>query len=260
MAVGSLFDAIVKAEIAQAMGWYNKDTTLSRMALIKKSVNESMLYLLPDAEKIFEFYKSCGAFEDLIAEQIFDIETEELKLIKHGLTGVEVPVFGKPDLKSVPNRILDFKVNGFGSKSGQSPKQGYCRSYDRTGRLGPHKKLLTMDLIDDDWARQLTTYAWLDQEEFEFKDIEVGIEQIAIRGDTIKVASFRTIVPKLYQEQLYIHYSLMWSQILNGIVDDPQPKKDRCFMYGQQCEVSHKCNAFKQAFGDTGFNDLVNSL
>lgn len=261
MAIGSLFDALVKANLAKDLGWYNSNKDLSLPELLK-NVNKDMLHLLPEAEKIFIFYKECGAYQDLIKENIEALETSEFVTIKKNQFNSGFPIFGKPDCK-IKSGILDWKVNGFGSKSGQSPKQGYIRAYSKGSGYKFHiahdKYPMPMDEVDLDWATQLTVYSWMYQktECLEFKEITGAIEQIAIRGDTIKIASFRAKIGVNFQMKLYEDMNSMWQSILNGEIIDPVATKDKCFQFNKKCDFADQCNAFQKAFADNDFNRLM---
>ena len=260
MAMGSLFDAVIKSRLAAELQWYNKDTTLSLGALLK-NVDSSMMHLLPEARRLVDYYIASGAYKALLDEVISGIEYDELKHVKANKYHIAFPIYGKPDLKIGHNIITDFKVNGYGSKSGQSPKQGYKRAFDKNGEQGPHEKYgITMPEIDIDWATQLTIYNWLEQDQELLdlsKDIPVAIEQIAIRGTTTKIASFRAIVPVAFQTNLYNELKTMWESILDGKIEKPKPSSERCFPYRTKCEVAQDCNAFQKVFNDNDFNKML---
>jgi hypothetical protein len=264
MVIGSIFDAIVKSEIAKDLNWFNKDTTLSLDTLLKNIENPDFITgqvevlgkqvnLLQEGWKIFHQYKTSGAYGDLLAEGVIGVELDSYKTIKDTQFKQGIPIFGKPDCK-IKDRIADFKVNGFGSASGQSPKPGYARIYDAaTGRGPAHKtNWLPMESIYPDWATQLTIYDWCERpdEVIDFRDINVAIEQVVIRPSGIRFASFRTIVSSDYQRGLYAQLEQMWHFISNGIFDKPEYHKSKCFSFNKKCEVADRCSAYQELFAN----------
>lgn len=263
MAIGSLFDAIVKSTIAKDLNWYNKDTKLSLKKLMESSVDPIHHNLLDEAKLIFKVYKDSGAYDDLLAETVEEVEIENFKLIKDSPFKAGIPIFGKPDVRLgniSGGRITDWKVNGYGSKWGQSPKPGYCRLYDDYGRKPAHKlSWMPMEQVDQKWAEQLTIYNWIGEKSdvVEFKDIPVGIEQIVIRDGNVRVASFRNIITADFQHNLYLFLETMWTCINNEKFEEPQVTQARCFMYNKKCEVADNCEWFKRAFNDKDFNKMM---
>src|SRR6185436_14755744 len=130
-------------------------------------------------------------------------------------------LLGKPDVHFVNNAdhtvILDFKVNGYCSKTGASPNAGYLRLRSAgVTNLGMHKNCQPMmhngmminiasylEDQDDDWARQLSIYAWLCGCPVG-SDFLVAIDQLACKPNagglpSIRVAEHRTRVSNAFQ-------------------------------------------------------------
>jgi len=256
MACGSAFDSIVKSELAKDLNWFNQEKLSREKLLLSVDVDLRSIIIKP-AEEIFAFYKASGAYQSLIDEGVKSVETEELKLVTDSNINMKIPIFGKPDITSSKG-IIDWKVNGYGSKWGASSKRGFTTKYSVKG-IEAGKESRSMDLIDEDWAIQLTVYNWITQESdlLEFKEISVGIDQIAIKGDDIKIVTYRTTIGEQFQRDLFLFFRLMWASILNGEIEDATPSKGKCYMYGQWCDVKDKCPKFQGYFGDADFNKLM---
>lgn len=247
-AVGSAFDCMVIAAIAQAQGNIEPEYQLGN--LLKASVTEHVAEVVPYAKRLFESYVRMGAFKKLMDEGIAELHTMTRRTISDG--NKEVPVLGKPDLKTHSGRVIDIKVNGAMSKSGQSPKPGYESYVSNMGDfVGPHDRCGEyLEFIDEDWATQLSIYTWLDSGMLPFRDIDVGIEQVAIRGDKFVFARIRTKVSKNFQVNLWGRLHRSWDKVKAGEISDPMPSKAVCHAYGEVCICSSMCDAYQKTFVD----------
>jgi hypothetical protein len=126
-----------------------------------------------------------------------------------------VPIFCKADAlveESGEKCILDWKVSGYGSTAGVSPKAGYWKLWDNgICKLGD--KYAVGSLIDLDWADQLCTYGWAYGLKGNFTCI---IENIVIRPLTIRTARYKFIIDEAYQQGLKDRYKALWDSLLDG--------------------------------------------
>jgi hypothetical protein len=140
-----------------------------------------------------------------------------------------VPLLGKPDLwfetKEGFPIILDWKVSGYCSKWHTSPKKGYTllrpggASHRDALLLQQHGILINaahpLEVIDEDWARQLTIYSWIMQNEAK-PHFVVALDQIVcnnVLGKGFKVAEFRSLVGDEFQSRLLDQIKLLWSSL-----------------------------------------------
>lgn len=267
MAIGTAFDAFVKAEIARLLGKPN------RLNQLLGGLEEQNLNVIPHANALFEAYNYCGRVEELMKEGIEDIELSIERTVGGSkVAGTQVnlggvPIFGKPDMR-LGFGHSDWKVNGFGSKTGQSPKPGYksCKtvkfkypigsvffegnSFSYTGEKGHHERFgEPLELIDSKWAEQLLFYSWLDGVPIE-GDRQVGIEQIAIRGETVAFASFRTKISKEFALNTYATLVDKWQRFNQGEFEDAIPDMFKCEPYNFPRTCTLVCTAYKNTLGD----------
>ena len=158
-----------------------------------------------------------------------------------------MPLLGKPDLcfqtacasgseagAPLATFILDWKVNGWMSASGVSPKRGYSMIRDGWGELGApsrsngkaHKDFMHLNVcgiscngmmhleeVDSSWAAQVVTYAWALGSPVG-APAYCGIDQLACKKTSempdIRVASFRMGVSKAFQLSLLEKYIYLW--------------------------------------------------
>ena len=116
-AVGSAFDCMLIATIAAAQGNDLPEYKLEN--LLASSVTNLVNEVIPYARRIFESYVSMGCIKKLMYEGIGELHTNSRRVLSDGKE--EVPVLGKPDLKLNSGRVIEVKVNGAFSKTGQSP-------------------------------------------------------------------------------------------------------------------------------------------
>ena len=260
MAIGSAFDAYVKNYLYQQFIGDPTGTDFQFKTMIEKQVENVQYRDWAIKHGLFAFhcYKKHGSLAALMQELGISIANSikmemTVESIKHG-----VPLYGKPDLVfqvTCPNGlatfVLDWKVNGYCSAYPQSPKKGYIN-------LRPQNKMhknavlgnicgLTINIsdylenIDESWAAQTTTYAWILGAEIG-SEIYCGVDQlICKRIDThlyktskwdealengypeISVASFRMAISEKFQYDLIAKYVQLWGLMM---MDDENLKKN----------------------------------
>lgn len=191
MSVGSAFDAYIKSDLyARLVG--KDDPKYGFQNLFEIQVEEhNRDTALIDGKFCYDQYVKSGALADLLIEMEGSLGEPKFEIELQGKInygGREVVLLGKPDVffinKLGGHVVLDFKVNGFYAKQSVSPMKGYLRMHPGCIRHGDcvvgekygfklntnHK--LNHDNMNQDWAAQLSAYAWL-------CGLEVGSEWIA---------------------------------------------------------------------------------
>ena len=242
MAIGSAFDAFVKAELGGLDAQTLFDSQVEVTGEDRKHVIEAGTYCM-------HIYKESGAMACLLQEARWASRPPmyEASLQKEiGLPGgMCVPLLGKPDcaipLAGDAMLVLDWKVNGYMSTSGASPNKGYValRELGSAGSAGSavkrHKSCtseclgmvegtdILMNLcvpledVNADWALQVCTYAWLFGAEVG-ATVVAGIDQLACKNlgmgwdvpPKIRVASFRNYISESFQYEVLSRYAGLW--------------------------------------------------
>lgn len=242
-AVGSVFDAYVKCALAREIGHDLGEPS----KIIEKNVDASLRdRAVEEGSRLFSQYKTHGCFKRLLARGIMFIELDKTAFIEDD-TGSSVPIRGLPDMFEKDGRPVEVKVSGAGSKSGQSPCQGYMSCYHNGVNKGAHSKFgEPLELLNEDWAKQLVTYNWIYAGLLPWRNVDVAIEQVAIRGTTVAFATIRTFVGIPFQERVYADYKKAWQAVQEGDIQEAQPSPDRCNKWGTLCEVSTMCTKYNE--------------
>jgi hypothetical protein len=172
----------------------------------------------PVGKELFRIYKANGGPN--IGFVSVDVH-RNFQLLGHS-EGV-VPLFMKLDTTvedSITHKVcpLDWKVTGYGSDSGASPKPGYMALYDKGVNKGAHKNYrydICIEEIDKWWASQLTTYCWglgLPHTEEHI----AYIDNMVIRPTSVRLARYRARVTIGYQSELRERYVRAWRAIKDG--------------------------------------------
>lgn len=281
MAMGSAFDAFVKSYLHFALfANYGKDDTYDPDVIFESQVDADHRSEVHDkAQHLFMLYRKCGALTDLMielekaaGEPRFEFEIRSyLDAGPHS-----IPILGKPDLfyinKFGAHVILDWKVNGYYSKSRISPTKGYTKIRDTWGPLDApaarghmlsHRNAILiehrgvtinatyMNDCSSEWADQLCIYAWLLGAEVGSENLIVGIEQI-VCNDQVRVASHRSRVAHDYQLRLRSRYQYLWDCVTSGhFFDDTSISESRRMCAG----LEQKAEALAS---DDDFSRFVN--
>lgn len=250
MAVGSAFDAFIKAELGDI-----DFETVFKSQVEEQWHTEARTW----GEGVFNMYRDTGALEDLKADFLtcgghdvcLEVEGDITRLVgREGLWELDgvgvpyvdglsdtrktlaetetVPLRGKPDIVfsgANGHGILDWKVNGYHSKWGASPKTGYLRIRGGRHHGEHHKNVIPVkwgDIIiggelqhvDLGWAQQLAIYGWLSGfpvgEEF-----LVCIDQLIYRKGNGRVAEFRCVIGGAWQLGFFNEICKIW-EIVNS--------------------------------------------
>jgi hypothetical protein len=246
MSIGSAFDAYVKSWLHEALFGKNNDPKFNLITLFEAQVSpENRDWAFEHGAYAFDCYKRSGALADLMLELQSSIGTPRFEIEIKGVVnghreGItkEMPngvvLLGKPDVfyinKFGVHVILDFKVTGWCSGRTTSPMAGYLRVRGINGPSnGPHKNCFPMlwkgtmintgqylNEFNEDWANQLSTYAWL-------LGCEVGsefitaIDQLCCKPSgkfpEVKVAEHRLRVHPDHQWKFFAEAQDLWNRI-----------------------------------------------
>lgn len=257
MAAGSAFDAHIKAFLHNRLFGPNhpQSADYKLETIFEKQVEaHNRTWATVAGKHIFDRYCSSGAMADLMLELQTAAGPPRFEFDITGFVEgkvATVPVLGKPDVFFTNSEgarvVLDWKVNGYCSKSATSPKPGYVKCRDgwlctekknSRSHMLPHPDCfasnykgvringnLFMEQVDVDWANQLSIYSWLLGENVGSLDLVIGIDQVVGTPDPsgtpwLRFASHRLRVGSDYQFVLHEHVQQIWARIESGWIFD----------------------------------------
>ena len=229
MAIGSAFDNMVKV-------WLWKEIMGKDVPDAGSSVElqgEEREKVLADATRLFAFYRDSGALANLVQEIEMRQKDHQIGLvmenwIEYNLDlgdNIFLPLCGRPDLafwlKCQKLFVLDFKVNGYYSKSNTSPRPGYTICRDINGKTSRYKNfvagdycgityntLYNMEDVNEEWALQTLCYYWMLKAKLTGnvkvvaeENLIAGIDQLIGVGCN-RISSFRGKISPVYQQTL----------------------------------------------------------
>lgn len=221
MAVGSAFDAYIKGYLSKRLFGEDRFEELFLTQVEEQNRDTA----ITDGADCFTQYKESGALHDLL--KILDHATDvQMEYTAVSSNVGNVTLLGKPDLTfriEDAHIVLDWKVNGYYSKNGVSPRAGYCNLLP-DGKM--HKNCWPEYIgwlvvngemnLPFDWALQLCTYGWLG-------GIDVGssmvvlVDQLAVRKGSIRVAQHRCWINAELQMDILSRYEECWSMIQDDL-------------------------------------------
>jgi hypothetical protein len=235
MAIGSAFDAYVKSYLHEKLFGKGIDPRFELQTLFENQVEpQHRDWAFETGQKAFDIYKQSGALADLLIELNSAVGQPRFEIEIRGTISVRdkgsVVLLGKPDIYFINQLgnsvILDWKVNGWFSQKGASPKKGYIRlrhgSGDRSRDKTHHKDCqpmihqgmminvaLNLEDVDKDWATQLAIYGWLCGMDVG-SDFIVGLDQLACSPDEVRIAEHRCRVGNTHQYTLFDNAVKLW--------------------------------------------------
>lgn len=244
MAVGSSFDAYAKSFLHERLFGKGHDVRFEFQTIFEAQVeSQNRDFAIVAGQHCFDSYKASGALADLMLELQKSIVTPRFEFEVQGAVGgyreprnmdvADLTLLGKPDVFFIncngAHVILDWKVNGYCSKWGVSPSQGYVRLRKDGLNEGQHKKCQLYNIkgmmcniachledVDPKWAAQLSVYAWLCGEEVG-ADFITAIDQLVckpgIMEPEIRVAEHRCTVSKNFQQKTLARAYQLWEII-----------------------------------------------
>ena len=267
MSIGSAFDAYVKAYLHSKLYGKGYDPAFEFDALFESQVEaHNRDWAREHGKYVFTSYILSGALADLMLElgRAFDAPRFEFTVehrVGHSAVAGGVPILGKPDVffrtEDGTPVIVDWKVNGYCSRSATSPKPGYIMIRDGWGAdvakesrgcgqahkdcvLGSHEGLSyntagCLSMVDRTWAAQCTMYGW-SLGAAHGEDILAGIDQLVSKPRAselplVRVARHRTLVSKAWQDELLERIVWAWKCIESGYIFDELTRAesdDRC--------------------------------
>lgn len=281
MAIGSAFDAYCKSYLHDKLfGRNHTDSNRFEFQAIFEAQVEPQHreWAIIHGAYAFEMYRQSGALNDLLgdlqtARTDPRFEFEVLGQVQGKRAGVDreingVTLLGKPDAayvnKAGVHVILDWKVNGYCAKSATSPMKGFVRIRGMDGRsTGCHRECspfevggmtinigMFLEHAKEDWARQLSIYAWLCGEPVGGGFV-VAIDQLVckpVQGafPSIRVAEHRLRTSPDFQWESFRQACWIWEVVhSNHIFRELTLKesKARCSLLDQQAESMYGADA-----------------
>lgn len=242
MAVGSAFDAVVKSFLTEQLFGKDADPRFEFTALFEAQVEpHNRDKALIAGQYCFDEYKRLGALDSLLLNLSkapgppkFEMDVKGSISSKDSTIG-GVPFNGKPDCYYTSEEgahvILDWKINGFYSKSGVSPMKGYIwvredgkfpKPYG--DKVEIYKGLFVnsqakFEELNLDWCRQLCIYSWLCGEEIGAKFV-AQVHQLVCRPGKdkprIRVAEHSLFISEEFQKRVFDEAQTLWNAINNG--------------------------------------------
>lgn len=243
MSVGSSFDSYVKARLHTDI--FGEEETKRKgydfETLFEKSVEaQNRDFALKAGADSYRQYIASGAYGKLLLaanqgsevrfEYTLDGRSEPMKAPSTAkVETTPVVIYGKPDMsfrtKGGVFIMLDWKVNGYCSKSGHSPAQGYILKHG-TGAMHKdahpayhgdveHNLYNNVETVKPDWGRQLCAYSWLNGAEVGSEYI-VQVEQLAFRNGTATVVTHRCMLSQEFQHATFDQFQHLWDIVKSG--------------------------------------------
>jgi len=285
MAIGSAFDAYVKAALHGAIFGEGANPEYEFEALFESQVEpQNRDWGRVNGQYVFQCYQQCGAYNELLK---LLKESSYAPQFEFKITGTvnEVPLLGKPDLRFVhaggAHVILDWKCNGYCSKSATSPCKNYRLvrdTWDETiakpsrGANQSHKNYTPiqwkgveihsgwLEESSEDWANQLAIYSWMLGEELGAEEVIVCIDQIVAKPrDTgtplLRVANHRARISKVHQDNLIARLESCWKAITTGHIFTDLSLEDsqsRCQLLESQAAMTHSEDELQRYLNNLG--------
>ena len=273
MAIGSAFDAFCKADLHKEFVNDN-DPKYSREALFETQVEpHNRDRAKVDGQLVYERYIKVGAYADLQRDMKgcmgarFEADitaTLEIPRLPGGIV-----ILGKPDVMYISKygaRIIhDFKCQGFYSKAAPGPSAGFVKMFSGgKDHMTMHKNCMPKKHKDfmingnaplhiscEDWATQLTLYAWSLGEDVG-SDYILSIDQILSdsQKSTTRVAKHAAICTDVWQNKLYNKVHKAWHAIQSNHVFTNMP-------YDKSLERCAAIDAELQSTPDDTFKEMT---
>lgn len=211
--VGSAFDYYIKVQLMEDKFPHKK----SLLPKLKDGIENNNVEAHQAGKRALNYYKM-GAYDP---EEIHDVEIHT----NGSVNGV--PLYGMLDASAWDKEYdlevpFDWKVSGYTSKTGISPKQGYYRLWEGNRPKGAHKnyyKGMPFEVIDPKWALQLCTYGWI-------TGIPLGtpfparIDMLSWRKNSVRTSKYRGIITEEFQEEIARKYTRLWKELNDGTFID----------------------------------------
>jgi hypothetical protein len=236
-AAGSSFDAQIKVEICKNLGitdivyervlkgLYDKEqrehyltsgTPFATM-IFESSVEPTHRgVVLTAGDKIKRMYASSRIYKDT---QFVDVELHHTFTLLSSGTPLFMKLDGVINLDDEQRVPLDWKVQGFASTTGASPKPGYKWIQGEDGMVkGPHEKYsknMSFHDIDAKWGDQLCTYGW-GLGKPPLTPFRVVIHALVVRPTGVRIAVYEGWITVERQRDLMRRYEMAWYMLKSG--------------------------------------------
>jgi hypothetical protein len=166
--------------------------------------------------------KDCCNYRDIEIRRNFVLLQTGVPL--YGILDAEWTDAGSGDSKAGSGSATaipyDWKVSGYGSDSGVSPKKYYMQSWQDGVPLGAHKEYredIPFHEIDSDWAVQGCTYGWM-MGLPPLKPFNFMVDMIAIRPLSVKIARYKGVITPEFQTIVMGRYTKIWHEVQSGAI------------------------------------------
>lgn len=240
MAVGSAFDAYVKAYLHSAIYGPGSDPNFDLESIFEQQVEPQCRDLArTDGAELFEQYRTSGALAGFLSELTASLTPPRFEFSIRGAHGSRVSQFGtvltllgKPDCYYTARGgadqpeigvIHDWKVNGRYSNYKKYPHKGYvrCRNADGTSSA-PHKDAFvvprgslrincshTLESVNRDWGQQLAIYGWVLGNPVG-SNFVASLDQICCALGDFRVAEHRLCIGSSWQQKFFSEVQDIW--------------------------------------------------
>lgn len=235
MAIGSAFDAYAKSDLHEKLFGKGNDPKYAFDSIFEAQVEPQWRdWARLHGLYVFDCYEKSGALADLMldlqkASNVPKFEIEIMGAIHGSREPKEIArggviFLGKPDLFYInahgAHVELDWKVNGYLSKTAVSPMKGYIRLRKDPKKSGKHpecvikmhigvliNQALKLEDCNPDWATQLSIYAWLSGCDIG-EEFIAGIDQVCCSPTgtefpDIRIAEHRMLVSPPFQHSVF---------------------------------------------------------
>ena len=257
MAVGSAFDAYVKAALNYALYGTAVSPKFEFGEIFESQVEpHNRDFALQAGKHVFRAYKLTGAFHELFKLLTAIRRAATLRVqgrwrhcgrSLHRQAGLPLRTRLRPGPDPL---ILDWKVRGYCSKYAASPSKGYMLCRDGYQSEKPsrshgtqhtnfldynHRGLMVnagyMEYCNDEYADQLCLYGWLLGEKPGDENVVGMIEEIVSKPaepvPLLRVANHRARVKADYQQKLLDRVGRCWQAITSGnVFPDMTPEEN----------------------------------
>lgn len=246
MSIGSSFDAYVKSFLHERLFGKGVDPRFELKTLFETQVEaHNRDWAWENGAVAFQMYRESGAFADLMLELQGAVNDPKFEIEIRGVINARnmggVIFLGKPDVYFINKAgfpvILDWKVNGWCSKSPVSPAKGYLRlrhgsknrSLDKTHHKDAqpmmHQGMMInighqLENVDGKWATQLAIYGWLCGMDVG-SDFITGLDQLVCKPSgakypEVRIAEHRLRIGKEFQWEVFSRAHKIWDCINTG--------------------------------------------
>lgn len=262
MSIGSAFDAYVKSHLHQLLFGKGHDLNFELATILEKQVStQHLCWAREHGLYVFQEYQKSGALADIMLELNSAIGPPRFEFEVQGKVKTEATIdgvvfLGKPDIfytsKGGANVTFDWKVNGYCVQYPQSPKPGFVGlkpgfSMHPDCDLKLHKGMRynaakCLESVDEDWANQLSIYAWLcgqpvgTQFIAAVDQVVCNTKNLTLMWPQLRFAQHRMLISEGHQNKLFNVANTLWTNIAENHIFRDMSKDEsisRCQLLDQ---------------------------